>query len=98
MGPKQPAKNVGKGVTDRERSEAMVQPQLESLAASGLVGRLQDLKGLLFPKLHPLSEWPLLHAEGPLISLLGLQRKARKGHICWPHQPLKEQRGQDWWG
>ena len=83
---------------ERERSEAMVQPQLGSLAASGLVVRLQDSKGLLFPRLHPLSEQPLLHAEGPLVVLLGLQRKARKGRICWPHQPPKEQRGQDWWG
>lgn len=53
MGPKQPAKNVRKGVMDRERSEAMVQPQLESLAASGLVGRLQDLRGSALPQAAP---------------------------------------------
>lgn len=83
---------------ERERSETMAQPHLEPLAALGQVGKLQVSKCLLSPKLHPLSEWPLLHAESPLVSLLGFQRKARKDHICWPHQPVKEQCGQDWWG
>lgn len=97
MGPKQPAKNIRKGVMDRERSEAMVQPQLESLAASGLVGRLQDLRGSALPQAAPSVKAAPSSCRRPS-GLTAWASEKRKGHIWWPHQPLKEQHGQDWWG
>lgn len=41
---------------ERETSEAMAQPQFESLAAWCQVERLERSRCELFPMLHPLSE------------------------------------------
>lgn len=82
---------------EKERPEAMALPQLESLAARepGVCSRC-----LLFPRMHPRQSSPLLHAEGPVVSLLGFQNKGywEGTHLSASSTTLKEYPGQIWQG